>query len=627
MTPKLFAQNESSFAGHGIGPLKEATRCTVREELNGSYELTLELPAESRRFDAIGTRMLVLAKPNPYDQPQPFRIYRETRPTNLLFSAAARHISYDLDGIPVSDFTAANAAQAVQRIKNNSLLNNPFSFSTDMSETREMKVEVPTAARALLGENMPSLLKIYGGELQYDRFSVSLLNRRGADRGVTIAYGRNLVDVDQERNIGELYTGVLPYYIGRDDEGEDVKVTGSIQNAAGSFGYSRIKPVDLSAEFDETPTVAQLNSAGQAYITREKIGVPQVSLRVTTTPPGSTGLHALEDIRLGDTVRVRFERLGIDVTSRVIAYTYDVLNERYLSIEIGTMRETITAAMRDAKHLETGTIPPERFAPGSIRGGGGGAIKKGSITDADIKLASLTGRVLAAGAVGIGKIAELAVEKANLAVNSVDSTKIEDDSILSSKIKDGAVSKGKIAANSIDSARLEDDAVTNAKISNGAIGESKIATDAITNTKIKNGEVIESKIATDAVTNTKIKNSAVEENKIAAAAVTNTKIAGLAVSKAKIADGAVEEDKIGALAVTTGKIAGAAVTYAKAAFTGTLDQVGVNKSNIESIQAMFTGSLHATNVYASLVQTSSLTFAGYGVGITVIDGHGCMTLY
>lgn len=147
MTPRLFSQNESSFSNHGIGPLKEATRCTVREELNGSYELSLELPAGSRHFDAVATRALVLAKPNPYDEPQPFRIYRETRPTSLLLSASARHISYDLDGIPVAPYTAATAAQAVQLLKSSSLLPNPFSFGTDMSATREMKVEVPTAAR------------------------------------------------------------------------------------------------------------------------------------------------------------------------------------------------------------------------------------------------------------------------------------------------------------------------------------------------------------------------------------------------------------------------------------------------------------------------------------------------
>lgn len=63
-----------------------------------------------------------------------------------------------------------------------------------------------------------------------------------------------------------------------------------------------------------------------------------------------------------------------------------------------------------------------------------------------------------------------------------------------------------------------------------------------------------------------------------------------AITTGRLNDSAVTAPKIGMSAVTTPKIKDAAVTYDKSGFQGTLDQVGVNKSNIETIYGYFTGS-------------------------------------
>ena len=73
-----------------------------------------------------------------------------------------------------------------------------------------------------------------------------------------------------------------------------------------------------------------------------------------------------------------------------------------------------------------------------------------------------------------------------------------------------------------------------------------------------------------------------------------------------IAPLAVTETKLGSLSVTNGKIGGGAVSYGKTSFTGTLDQVGTNKSNIETIQGYFIGTLTCNN----LTITNLLNFDG-----------------
>ena len=58
---------------------------------------------------------------------------------------------------------------------------------------------------------------------------------------------------------------------------------------------------------------------------------------------------------------------------------------------------------------------------------------------------------------------------------------------------------------------------------------------------------------------------------------------------------------IGGGAVINSKIGNSAVSYGKVDFTGTLDQVGTNKSNIEAMYGYFTGSATFSNLKASVI--------------------------
>lgn len=93
-----------------------------------------------------------------------------------------------------------------------------------------------------------------------------------------------------------------------------------------------------------------------------------------------------------------------------------------------------------------------------------------------------------------------------------------------------------------------------------------------------------------------IKDATIGSGPLAANSVTTSKINGSAVTTAKINGSAVTTAKIDSEAVTNAKIGGGAVSYGKTSFTGTLDQVGVNKSNIESINTLFTTTLATQNL-------------------------------
>lgn len=348
MKPILYDADRTSFpAGvdNGLGVLADAMSCKVTQELNGQYELELHYPVEGIHYGEIALRAILRATVGPDGKMQPFRVYRIVPGMNGTAAIYARHIAYDLGGYVVSPFTAADAPSAVAAIKSHAMPTDfPFALTTDKTTVAAMVVTVPSSAWGLLGGQQGSLLDVYGGEYEFDEWAVRLLTRRGADRGVSVRYGKNLTDLTQDANCASCYTGVVPYW-----RGNDVTVTAAPVYAEGDFGYTRLMPLDLSSSFKQQPTQAQLQAAAASYIKRNRIGVPAVSwdvkLALLAQSSGYEDVAFLEQIYLGDTVGVYFHRLGVDAKARVNKIVWDCLLERYDSVALGSVKANIAATI------------------------------------------------------------------------------------------------------------------------------------------------------------------------------------------------------------------------------------------------------------------------------------------
>lgn len=344
MTPVLFPADATSFATQGLGALSDAISCTVMEERNGEFELEMQYPQTGVHFADISDRCIITAIPSPWRTAQPFRIYRITKPMNGVCTIYARHITYDLGGIPVNVFSAQNVASALAGLKSNSAAENPFEFWTDKTTTANFAVTTPAALRSRLGGNTGSILDVYGGEYEWDGLTVKLHNNRGTDRGVTIRYGKNLTDIEQDRNIANVRTGIYPYWA--NSNGVLVVCDPPVVNAPGSYDFANIETVDFSQDFEEQPTPAQLKERAEQYISANNIGVPSVSISVSFVDLSQTdqykGMALLEQCDLCDTVTVQFEALGVNATAEIVRIETDVLLERYKTIEVGSLRTNIT---------------------------------------------------------------------------------------------------------------------------------------------------------------------------------------------------------------------------------------------------------------------------------------------
>ena len=342
MKPILFDKTATVFTTNGLGRLSDCFSCTVTEERNGAYELEMEYPLYGIHFDDIEIGSIICATPADGKGIQPFEVYKITKPLNGVVKIYAEHISYRLNRIPVLPYTAQTCALALQGLKTNAAETCDFDFYTDKVIDGEWTNAFPASIRERLGGTEGSILERFQGEYEFDGFDVHLWTHRGTDNSVVIRYGKNLTDLEQETNIENTITGVLPYWMN-----ENTVVYGTTQYSAnvGNFPYHRTVCIDFSDQFEDEPTSADLEAAAAAYIDRNNVGVPSVNLKISFVALWQTeeykNLAALERVNLCDTVTVIFDRLGVSATAQVIKTTFDVLLERYNSIEVGDAKNTL----------------------------------------------------------------------------------------------------------------------------------------------------------------------------------------------------------------------------------------------------------------------------------------------
>lgn len=343
-----FDKNTSYLYSQGQGILSDALSCLVTEERNGKYEVEMEYPINGYASSKIQIQKILLVKPNPYDAPQPFRIYSIKQQINGVLTVCAAHISYDLSSQIVNRFpvaaTTAEDAMAKLNTNSGSLLTNPFTYYTDVTTGGTMTVETPATTRSLLADGESSLVGIYGGELLFDFWNVELLQSRGSDRGVVIQYGKNMTDFNYEIDDTEMYVWVYPYWYSEEDglcviDSDSLAASLVSTETSTLWDSQKILVLDLSSEFSEKPSASELRSKAKNYIAvNDLVGEPRVSLSVSFVP--LTGKS--EVIKLCDTVTVKNDMLGITVKTKCIKTVYNAITDRYESIELDNTPSLLT---------------------------------------------------------------------------------------------------------------------------------------------------------------------------------------------------------------------------------------------------------------------------------------------
>ena len=337
MIPCLYTETETVFTTNGIGKLCDALSCLVTEKRNGAYELKMEYPSFGIHAEDVIEGNIILAKPSERATAQPFRIYKITTPLTGLLEVQARHIQYQENFITVSPFSAQGSQAAMAAIKSHVTTDCPFDFWTDIDSSANFTITSPATVRGCLGGMDGSMLDTYGGEYEWDMYTALLHGHRGADHGVKIVYGKNLIDFKMERSIENMITGVHPYWKHSED-GTLMELPEKVVTIEHDGPYEKISVLDCTSQFEEKPTEAQLRNYVKKYLKNTSLTEPDIDIKIDFfqlwQTPGYQDIAEAERVSLCDTVHVYISKLGIEVSCKVTETEYDVLLERYKSITL-----------------------------------------------------------------------------------------------------------------------------------------------------------------------------------------------------------------------------------------------------------------------------------------------------
>ena len=379
MIPVLYGKAETDFTHNGQGVLIDTVKAVVTEERHGEYELSLQYPITGKWCNLIGKGSIIKAKANDTSDLQLFRVYKISKPIKGIVTISANHISYDLHGFPLAGFTVENvtAQEAIEHALESSPISNRFSAYSDIDTVNSTEIITPCSIRALLAGQRGSILDTWGGEYEFDNFVIKLHAHRGADNGVTIDYGKNLTELTHETETSDCYTHLLPYAsytVGESEsdpvarEGEHiVLLTEQILPIPGAenMGVTRVLIKDFSEDFgNEMPTETALRNKATAFIASTNTGKPRVNITVSFIPLWQTeeykSIAPLERVSLCDTVKVRYTKLGVTASAKVVKTVYNALLERYEKITLGDIKETLADLMLYRFDGERARINAER---------------------------------------------------------------------------------------------------------------------------------------------------------------------------------------------------------------------------------------------------------------------------
>ena len=355
MIPILYEAKTSDFTGNGTGFLRDATECTVKEVRNGTFELTLKYPENGVYADKLTEDAIIKAKPNNKDNDQLFRIYKSGKTIAGVNTFYAEHISYELNSNPICQpvIEGKNPQQAIEQVLSQAAVSNNYTAWSDIQTRNSTSVDDVVSVRKMLGGVEGSILDTWGGEYQFDNFTIKLWKSRGKDTGETIRYGKNLITAEQEKNIANTVTAIFPYARYKKDETSNeeilVKLSEGIIKTPNADRYARLKcePVDFSDKFKDGVVITEdmLRKVATAYA-QSGIDEPSISIKASFQDmnkiKGNENLATFNSIDLCDIVTVIIEKLGIDVKAKVVSYTYNVLKERAENVEIGETRTNLT---------------------------------------------------------------------------------------------------------------------------------------------------------------------------------------------------------------------------------------------------------------------------------------------
>lgn len=350
MIPILYAAGASTFTSGGKGRLTDAISCKITQELNGIYELELVYPTNGPRFNDLmaggviramreRTRTIAGKQLKYLDS---FDIYKSSVTADGLATFNACHVSYRLNNSVITGLAETSPSSAVSYITANATPSvSAFTITASgnpLSDYYRIN-DIRTVRQALAG-NEDSICAVFNLEMQVDNFEVKLAADDNYYNGTEIRLGKNFTDGLAERDDSQTFNAIAPYYL---KDGVKVVTSPLIVQPTTPISPVKVRPWDMTANFDTQPTAATLKTAAQNWLNIYKPWEKHETVNISFAPNWK-GDGVNTPVQLGGYVKVFWSEGDIvgDLV-RVVKTVYDPIMERYDSMELGTLEKGYVA--------------------------------------------------------------------------------------------------------------------------------------------------------------------------------------------------------------------------------------------------------------------------------------------
>lgn len=313
----------------------------INRVLNGAYRFygNYARDGQNRNYLKKGNFLKAQVENGSY---QYFEIYNVKKNLQSV-SVTARHIGFmaNKNFIINSYTTNGNGTQIMNNLKAALTFKQRFNYLSNVGTTHQFTAKQVGPIDAIIGSNNgnQNLTGVTGGELEMDNFNLKLVKQIGSDNGFRIDFGINLEAIDEDYD-DESITNSL-FLIGGVPENDYDQDKEPI-----THGFLEIAGVNDSnrrigkRENSECKTVEELKEWGQSLFDKDRIHEPKVTHTISMVALEHTLEYEdiyeeLSSLHFGDVAHVRAKEVGIEVTERMVEYTWFPTLGKFKDIVLG----------------------------------------------------------------------------------------------------------------------------------------------------------------------------------------------------------------------------------------------------------------------------------------------------
>lgn len=329
---RVYDPTEKLFDHNGIKTLHPLFAEVTKVD-NGDYCVELEDTLTNLEYYQKG---MIVRVPTPWGV-QGFRCDNPVIKNNRI-TCIAWHLTYDAKNYLIKDSNAVNknCNDALNHFNDNTDIESPFTVISDIPDLISTR-----AIRLSLFEIFEQFISTdkYGGHWSRDNFNFGIQANIGQDRGVVLAYNKNITDIQVSENWDNVCTKILPYTT----DGEVAilldETYAELSEKLYDIPYSKSVKFENVYEKDEFASEEEFISATKQWLK----GQAEAYLNINKLPLVNYSVSAkLENVSdVGDTIYVKHPKCNVNITTNVISVKYDAIKNKYTNIEFGNFKKEL----------------------------------------------------------------------------------------------------------------------------------------------------------------------------------------------------------------------------------------------------------------------------------------------